>query len=249
MNAGAKKLFFQWIMPPSVLFILGIVSSCMDKGEEWTKWSTIGMVLFSCGILGWIVCFIILYRKRKNAISVVTSYWRGKDFCQELTEELQKNGFDFAQWQIPIAAGRLATVHFFGGMERAGRKQTAITVVLLEGIQNLEDCMAIEMSLQELRQRWYQKRLKRKATPADIVCFLQDRLEPGIEYFCTHPKKYPYPYLSCIMVGYEKDTRRLCYARGEDFVMEGFASASACIERYFVHQDSIRVLSQTEIKG
>ena len=248
MNAGAKKLFFQWITPPSVLFILGVILSCMDQGEEWTNYTTIAVILLSCGILGWIICFAVLFRKRKNAISVVTSYWRGKDFCQELTKELQKNGFDFAQWKIPIAAGRLTTVHFFGGMERVGRKQAAITVVLLEGIENLEDCMAIEMSLQELRQRWYQKRLKRKAMPADIVCFLQDRLEPGIEYFCTHPKKYPYPYLSCIMVGYEKDTRRLFYARGENFVTEGFAKASSCIENYFVYQDSIHVFPQQKEK-
>ena len=84
--------------------------------------------------------------------------------------------------------------------------------------------------------------------PADIVCFLQDRLEPGIEYFCTHPKKYPYPYLSCIMVGYEKDTRRLCYTKGQDFVTEGFAEASSCIENYFVYQDSIHVVPQEKEK-
>ena len=55
MNAGAKKLFFQWITPPSVLFILGVILSCMDQGEEWTNYTTIAVILLSCGILGWII--------------------------------------------------------------------------------------------------------------------------------------------------------------------------------------------------
>ena len=55
-------------------------------------------------------------------------------------------------------------------------------------------------------------------------------------------------YKRQIMVGYEKDTRRLFYARGENFVTEGFAKASSCIENYFVYQDSIHVVPQEKEK-
>lgn len=190
---------------------------------------------------------LLFCSEREKMPSVVTSYWRGKDFCQELTKELQKNGFDFGAMEDPNCGGRLTTVHFFGGMERVGRKQAAITVVLLEGIENLEDCMAIEMSLQELRQRWYKKGSRGRRCRRILYVSSRTVWNRGLSIFVPILKislSLSFLYHG----GYEKDTRRLFYARGENFVTEGFAKASSCIENYFVYQDSIHVVPQEKEK-